>query len=53
MSVPETTIERAGGCPAGGQVELATVEGGQHDPEPVHPAFETTIWAFLEAHPKP
>ena len=53
VSGAETRPERVAGCPEGGVVELWTIEGGHHDPAPVHPAWETSIWGFLAAHPKP
>ncbi len=40
------------GCPAGIDVELLTIPGGTHVPV-LAPTFASTVFDFLEAHPKP
>lgn len=52
-SPAETTVEAyADGCDPGGHVELWTIEGGSHVPQPTD-TFGEAIVAFLLAHPKP
>jgi len=46
----ETRVERYGGCPQAA-VELWTLAGAGHIP-PLRPAFGTSIYDFLQAHPK-
>jgi polyhydroxybutyrate depolymerase len=48
---PETRIERHENCRTGA-VELWTMVGGGHYPV-LLPAFGSTLWNFLQAHPKP
>jgi polyhydroxybutyrate depolymerase len=48
----ETARLRRHGCPAGGAVELWTMRGVGHQPS-FTPGFFDTVWAWLEAHPKP
>ena len=48
----ETTVDRFGGCPKGGAVELRTIHGGSHAPN-FQPTFLSTVYDFLSAHPKP
>jgi polyhydroxybutyrate depolymerase len=45
----ETTVEAYSGCPTGIAVELWSIVGGSHDPQPT-PAFPTLTWTFLNAH---
>jgi polyhydroxybutyrate depolymerase len=47
----ETSVSRFDGCPAGGTVELWTVEGGTHM-LPFTSAFTPSVVEFLFAHPK-
>ena len=49
----ETTILRATGCPAGGAVELLSMQGAGHIPPLVQPGFRDMVWAFFAAHPRP
>jgi polyhydroxybutyrate depolymerase len=49
----ETKVETYGGCPAGIDVTLDTIQGGAHIPAFAHPAWNDTVWGFLSAHPKP
>jgi polyhydroxybutyrate depolymerase len=48
----ETDVSRFDGCPAGGTVELWTVEGGTHI-LPFTSAFTPSVVEFLFGHPKP
>jgi polyhydroxybutyrate depolymerase len=48
----ETDVSRFDGCPAGGTVELWTVEGGTHM-LPFTSVFTPSVVEFLFAHPKP
>jgi polyhydroxybutyrate depolymerase len=48
----ETKIERYGGCPAHGEVELWTIQGGGHVPI-LQPIWGDKIYGFLSSHPKP
>jgi len=48
----ETEVSAFAGCPAGLGVELWTITGGGHIP-PLHPDFATTVWSWLDAHPRP
>lgn len=45
----ETKVTRFGGCPAGGDVELWSIEGGGHIPD-LAPGFRDVVWQFLSAH---
>ncbi len=47
----ETHLARYAGCPAGGDVELWTIDGAPHVPSLVS-AWSEAVWAFLAAHPK-
>ena len=49
----ETTVDRASGCPAGGAVELMSIQGGSHVPALSQPDFRDTVWGFFAAHPRP
>jgi polyhydroxybutyrate depolymerase len=49
----ETRVERFADCPAEGQVELWTLEGGTHVPAFVQPAWPEAIADFLLAHARP
>ena len=49
----ETTVKRYAGGPAGIGVELWTISGGPHVPQPLAADFATTVWTWLAAHPKP
>jgi len=49
---PETVVERAPGCPKGIDVELWTMKGVGHVPNPT-PQFASRTWAFFVGHPKP
>ncbi|MEO5769297.1 MAG: PHB depolymerase family esterase [Polyangia bacterium] len=49
----ETSESRVSGCPTGIDVQLWTIQGGTHVPNPVHPTFAASIYAFFQAHPKP
>jgi polyhydroxybutyrate depolymerase len=47
------TVEKAyGGCPAGIDVELWTIQGGAHIPTLARPTWADEVWGFLSAHPK-
>ena len=47
------TVEKAyGGCPAGIDVELWTIQGGAHVPALATPTWAEEVWGFLSAHPK-
>lgn len=48
----ESEVFRAGGCPAGIDVELWTVHGGRHVPNPTA-ALRDRIRSFLFKHPRP
>jgi polyhydroxybutyrate depolymerase len=48
----ETIVARYGGCPAGIDVELMTIQGGSHIPTINHPAWGELVWGFLSSHPK-
>src|SRR5262249_9793970 len=48
----ETHRAKYGGCPAGGGVELWTMEGGGHIPQ-FTSEWGPDFWAWLVAHPKP
>jgi polyhydroxybutyrate depolymerase len=48
----ETEVQIAAGCPAGGAVELWTIEGGAHIPS-LGDSWADQLWAWFEAHPKP
>jgi polyhydroxybutyrate depolymerase len=48
----DETVEQAyAGCPAGTDVQLWTIEGGQHVPA-FNENWATAIWAFMATHPK-
>jgi polyhydroxybutyrate depolymerase len=47
----ETTRKAATGCPAGISVDLWTVAGGVHQPNPTVAGLEA-VWAWMAAHPK-
>jgi polyhydroxybutyrate depolymerase len=47
----ETRIDRYSQCPDT-SVELWTIEGGSHIPS-LQRSFTSTVWGFLNAHPKP
>jgi polyhydroxybutyrate depolymerase len=53
VSGMQTTVQAYGGCPSGVDVELWTVQGGQHIPTLAHPGWGEAVWSFLDAHPKP
>lgn len=46
----ETRVDRAAGCPAGGAVELWTIEGGGHAPPLARPGFARAVVDFLADH---
>jgi polyhydroxybutyrate depolymerase len=46
----ETTIEKWTGCRG---VELWTMRGARHVPQPHHPLWARAIYGWLAAHPKP
>ena len=48
----ETSVTRYQNCPAGGAVELWTIAGGEHVPEPSS-SFSEQVIDYLLAHPKP
>jgi polyhydroxybutyrate depolymerase len=48
----ETAVSVFSDCPAGGAVELWTVDGGSHVPS-ISSTFSSRIIDFLYAHPKP
>lgn len=48
----ETAVLDATGCPAGVDVALRTVTGGSHV-LPLSPDARASLWAWLEAHPRP
>lgn len=48
----DTDVERVGGCPDGGAVELWTIRDGGHVPE-LSSTFTAEVVEFLLAHPKP
>jgi polyhydroxybutyrate depolymerase len=48
----ETKREMFTGCPSGIDVELWTIQGGQHVPT-LYTTFAESIWDFMAAHPKP
>ncbi|MGZ3426028.1 MAG: alpha/beta hydrolase family esterase [Polyangia bacterium] len=48
----ETTVEAYSGCPPGIAVELWSIVGGSHDPQPTL-SFATQVWGFLTAHARP
>jgi polyhydroxybutyrate depolymerase len=50
---PETKIEAYAGCPAGGSVELWTIQGGGHLPAFAQPTWPDAVWSWLDEHPKP
>ena len=45
----ETQLQAFAGCPAGGQVDLWTIEGGSHLPD-ITPAFRDELLAWLAGH---
>jgi polyhydroxybutyrate depolymerase len=47
----ETAVDRYGGCPAGVDVELWTIEGGTHIPA-FNEHWAEAIWAFMARHAK-
>ena len=49
----ETKVETYGGCPAGVDVTLWTIQGGSHVPSFNYPTWGEDIWGFLSTHPKP
>jgi polyhydroxybutyrate depolymerase len=49
---PDTSVEAFVDCPKGIDVELWTVDGGEHSPQ-LGPAYATNVIEFLLAHPKP
>ncbi|HVV87184.1 MAG TPA: PHB depolymerase family esterase [Kofleriaceae bacterium] len=49
----ESQLVEGTGCPAGGAVELMTVNGGGHVPVLKQPEFRDTVWDFFAAHPRP
>lgn len=49
----ETHVSAYGGCPAGIDVQLWTIQGGDHIPIFNQPTWGETLWGFLSAHPKP
>ena len=48
----ETQLQTYADCPPGGQVALWTIEGGGHIPS-FDDFWADTVWAYLQAHPKP
>jgi len=48
----ETRVEQHDDCPAGGAVDLWTLEGGSHIPM-ILQAFPTHVWDWVQAHTKP
>lgn len=48
----ETTVEAYAGCPPGIGVELWSIVGGAHLPEPTA-SFASLTWGFLTAHARP
>jgi hypothetical protein len=48
----ETDIDAYEGCPAGIDVQLWSMQGVTHRPEPT-PGFVNRAWLFLSNHPKP
>jgi polyhydroxybutyrate depolymerase len=48
----DTAVARHGGCPAGIDVELWTIEGGPHVPL-LQSDFPDTVWTWLAGHPRP
>jgi polyhydroxybutyrate depolymerase len=48
----ETRVEGYAGCPAGGGVDLWTIEGGGHIPS-LGPSWADEAWAYFSAHAKP
>jgi len=49
----QTIVSAYGGCPAGIDVQLWTVQGGGHIPSLNRPAWGEMVWGFLSSHPKP
>jgi polyhydroxybutyrate depolymerase len=49
----ETKVETYGGCPAGVDVALWTIQGGPHVPTFAQPNWGDDVWGFFAAHPKP
>jgi polyhydroxybutyrate depolymerase len=49
----ETKVQTYGGCPAGLDVQLWTIQGGAHVPSLAQPTWPQQVYAFLSAHPKP
>jgi polyhydroxybutyrate depolymerase len=45
----ETRVSRYTGCPAGGDVELWSIQGGGHIPN-LSPQFRSIVWDYLSAH---
>ena len=52
LSGLETVVTRYTNCPAGGAVELWTINGGSHGPS-LSPEFSPRVIDWLLAHPKP
>jgi polyhydroxybutyrate depolymerase len=53
LAANETIVETYGGCPAGIDVALWTIQGGAHVPAFNRPEWGNDIWGFSSAHAKP
>jgi polyhydroxybutyrate depolymerase len=53
--IPDAETEVSGfeGCPSGIDVQLWTMQGGDHEPIFNQPQWGEFVWGFLSAHPKP
>jgi poly(3-hydroxybutyrate) depolymerase len=49
----ETAVARVAGCPPGVAAELWTVQGGDHHPNLISPAWGDAVIGWLLSHPKP
>ena len=49
----ETTKQSYEGCPPGGAVDFWTIHGGGHIPNFEGATWESVMWTWLDAHPKP